>query len=57
MPGDPDLAQQNIKDRYYGSNDPVAAKIMSRVRSATSSLTPPEDKTVVCIWIGYIWHG
>ncbi|KAJ8651739.1 hypothetical protein O0I10_012686 [Lichtheimia ornata] len=51
LPGDPELAQQNIKDRYYGSNDPVAAKIMSRVRSATSSLNPPEDKTVTSLFV------
>ena len=31
-PNDPDdpLADQNLRDRYYGSDDPVAAKIMKR---------------------------
>jgi pre-mRNA-splicing factor RBM22/SLT11 len=32
MPTDPNdpLAQQNIKDRYYGVNDPVANKMLRR---------------------------
>lgn len=31
MPKDPDtpLSRQNMKDRYYGENDPVAAKMLS----------------------------
>lgn len=35
MPTDPNdpLAKQNIKDRYYGVNDPVAEKIMKRAAS------------------------
>ena len=33
-PTDPDdpLSKQNIKDRYYGQNDPVAEKIMNRAK-------------------------
>lgn len=30
MPTTGPLSEQNIKDRYYGVNDPVAAKIMER---------------------------
>ena len=32
MPKNPDgpLAKQTMKDRYYGNNDPVAAKMLSR---------------------------
>ncbi len=30
MPTSGPLSEQNIKDRYYGVNDPVAAKIMER---------------------------
>src|SRR5690625_4918253 len=28
---DPALGQQNLRDRYYGVNDPVAQKILSKV--------------------------
>lgn len=30
MPTTGPLSEQNIKDRYYGVNDPVAAKILER---------------------------
>jgi hypothetical protein len=37
MPTDPNdpLAHQNIKDRYYGTNDPVADKILRRADGRT----------------------
>jgi pre-mRNA-splicing factor RBM22/SLT11 len=34
MPITGDMANQNIQDRYYGKNDPVAMKMLARqVRS------------------------
>lgn len=52
-PTDPDdpLADQNIKDRYYGINDPVADKLLKRA-SAMPRLDPPEDKTITTLYIG-----
>ncbi|GBP44250.1 Pre-mRNA-splicing factor RBM22 [Eumeta japonica] len=52
-PTDPDdpLADQNIKDRYYGVNDPVAEKLMRRA-AAMPALPPPEDRTVTTLYIG-----
>ncbi|KAJ9589716.1 hypothetical protein L9F63_017088, partial [Diploptera punctata] len=52
-PTDPDdpLADQNIKDRYYGINDPVAEKLMRRA-SAMPKLEPPEDKSITTLYIG-----
>ncbi|GFU55179.1 pre-mRNA-splicing factor RBM22 [Trichonephila clavipes] len=52
-PTDPDdpLADQNIKDRYYGANDPVADKLLRRA-SAMPKLDPPEDKTITTLYIG-----
>nr|CAD7577089.1 unnamed protein product [Timema californicum] len=52
-PTDPDdpLADQNIKDRYYGINDPVAEKLMRRA-SAMPKLEPPEDKTITTLYVG-----
>lgn len=52
-PTDPDdpLADQNIKDRYYGVNDPVADKLMRRA-AAMPTLEPPEDKSITTLYIG-----
>lgn len=52
-PTDPDdpLADQNIKDRFYGINDPVAEKLLSRYNSMPK-LEPPEDKTVTTLYVG-----
>ncbi|KAI9016513.1 hypothetical protein CLU79DRAFT_762972 [Phycomyces nitens] len=51
LPGDSDITQQNIKDRYYGSNDPVAKKMLTRVRGGNNSLDPPSDKAVTSLFV------
>jgi pre-mRNA-splicing factor RBM22/SLT11 len=52
-PTDPDdpLSQQNMRDRYYGSNDPVAEKLLNRAK-AMPKLTPPEDASVTTLYLG-----
>ena len=45
-PVDNALSKQNIQDRYYGRNDPVAQKIMSK-HADSQGLKPPEDTSVV----------
>lgn len=52
-PTDPDdpLADQNIKDRYYGINDPVADKLMRRA-AAMPKLEPPEDMSITTLYVG-----
>ncbi|ERL91926.1 pre-mRNA-splicing factor RBM22 [Dendroctonus ponderosae] len=52
-PTDPDdpLADQNIKDRYYGVNDPVADKLLKRA-AAMPTLEPPDDKTITTLYLG-----
>lgn len=52
-PNEPDdpLSEQNIKDRYYGVNDPVADKIMKRAASLPT-LETPEDKTITTLYVG-----
>jgi len=52
-PTDPDdpLADQNIKDRYYGVNDPVAAKLLNRAKTMPH-IDPPEDKSITTLYIG-----
>lgn len=41
-----ELSKQNIQDRYFGRNDPVARKILAG-HAETQGLQPPEDETVV----------
>ncbi|KAK6028770.1 anticodon binding domain protein [Ostertagia ostertagi] len=52
-PSDPDdpLSTQNIRDRYYGSNDPVAEKILNRAK-AMPALEPPADTTITTLYVG-----
>lgn len=45
-PEDNGLSHQNIQDRYYGRNDPVARKILSQYADS-QGLAPPEDKAIV----------
>ncbi|KAJ1680364.1 Pre-mRNA-splicing factor slt11 [Spiromyces aspiralis] len=43
-----DLSKQNIQDRYHGTNDPVAKRILARASKA-GHLNAPEDKTVTSL--------
>ena len=54
-PTDPDdpLADQNIKDRYYGTNDPVAEKLLRRA-ATLPRLDAPEDKSITTLYVGNI---
>jgi len=45
------LSQQNMRDRYYGTNDPVAEKLLNRAK-ALPKLTPPEDSTITTLYLG-----
>ncbi|XP_065887037.1 pre-mRNA-splicing factor RBM22-like [Dysidea avara] len=53
MPTDPDdpLSNQNMKDRYYGVDDPVAEKLLQQIESAPK-LPPPSDKTITSLYVG-----
>lgn len=53
MPTDPNdpLANQNIKDRYYGVDDPVAEKLLKRAADMPK-LTPPTDKSITTVYVG-----
>jgi pre-mRNA-splicing factor RBM22/SLT11 len=51
-PEDP-LSDQNIKDRYFGVNDPVAEKLLKRAAEFPRP-TPPEDKSITTIYVGNI---
>lgn len=51
MPTTGPLAEQNIRDRYYGTNDPVAEKMLARAEGMKQSM-PPEDKSIMTLFIG-----
>ncbi|GFH09766.1 uncharacterized protein HaLaN_04970, partial [Haematococcus lacustris] len=51
MPTTGELADQNIKDRYYGINDPVANKMMRKV-GELPKLEAPEDTSVTTLFVG-----
>lgn len=41
-----ELSNQNMQDRYYGRNDPVAKKILA-ANAEAQGLKPPEDQSIV----------
>ncbi|XP_062084871.1 zinc finger CCCH domain-containing protein 40-like [Humulus lupulus] len=51
MPITGELSQQNIKDRYYGVNDPVAHKLLNKA-GEMPSLEPPEDESIRTLYVG-----
>ena len=55
MPVQSELSKQNIKDRYAGSNDPVARKMLSRARGGggtSEELVAPLDPAITTLWVG-----
>ncbi|CAE8589755.1 unnamed protein product [Polarella glacialis] len=56
LPQGGELANQKLRDRFHGDNDPLAAKI---IRRATEDLTlmPPEDKSVTMLYLGGLPPG
>ncbi|OMO74049.1 Zinc finger, CCCH-type [Corchorus capsularis] len=53
MPVIGELSQQNIKDRYYGVNDPVALKLLKKA-GEMPCLEPPEDESIITLYVGGI---
>jgi hypothetical protein len=51
MPTTGELANQNIKDRYYGVNDPVANKMLKRL-GEMPKMEPPADATITTLYVG-----
>ncbi|WVQ86060.1 pre-mRNA-splicing factor SLT11 [Cryptococcus sp. DSM 104549] len=48
VPEENGLQKQNIQDRYYGKNDPVAKKIL-REQAESKGLKTPEDKSITTL--------
>lgn len=51
MPVTGELSQQNIKDRYYGVNDPVAMKLLNKA-GEMQILEPPDDESIKTLYVG-----
>ncbi|XP_058099557.1 zinc finger CCCH domain-containing protein 40-like [Magnolia sinica] len=51
MPITGELSQQNIKDRYYGVNDPVALKLLNKAGDMPS-LVAPDDESIKTLYVG-----
>eukprot|EP00188_Purpureofilum_apyrenoidigerum_P002518 Plantae.Rhodophyta-Purpureofilum_apyrenoidigerum.ctg25862.p1 GENE.Plantae.Rhodophyta-Purpureofilum_apyrenoidigerum.ctg25862~~Plantae.Rhodophyta-Purpureofilum_apyrenoidigerum.ctg25862.p1 ORF type:complete len:490 (-),score=54.12 Plantae.Rhodophyta-Purpureofilum_apyrenoidigerum.ctg25862:75-1436(-) len=51
-----ELSQQNLKDRYYGVNDPVAEKMLRGVEGETGKRfgapDPPADQSIKTLFVG-----
>lgn len=50
LPVNNEMSKQNIVDRFHGRNDPVAKKMLS-AHAGAQGLTPPEDKSVVSLFL------
>eukprot|EP00298_Acanthocystis_sp_HF-20_P015051 c21007_g1_i2.p2 GENE.c21007_g1_i2~~c21007_g1_i2.p2 ORF type:complete len:444 (-),score=214.67 c21007_g1_i2:17-1348(-) len=51
MPSTGELAHQDLKDRYYGQNDPVANKMLRQAKQI-NEVDPPEDETITSLYVG-----
>ncbi|KAM3571610.1 hypothetical protein VYU27_006339 [Nannochloropsis oceanica] len=55
------LANQNIKDRFYGQDDPVAQKMLGRVAAKDAEdlapLIPPSDPSIMTLMVGGMEGG
>ncbi|KAI0273352.1 pre-mRNA-splicing factor SLT11 [Gloeopeniophorella convolvens] len=50
LPVQNELSKQNIQDRFFGRNDPVARKIMAG-HADKQGLKPPEDESVMSLFL------
>jgi pre-mRNA-splicing factor RBM22/SLT11 len=58
LPVDNELAHQNIKDRYHGTNDPVANKMLGRAGGPPDRRPKaPEDKTLTSLYLQGVESG
>jgi len=56
LPKGGDLANQKLRDRFHGENDPLAAKIIKRAEEDLT-LMPPEDKSITTLYLGGLPAG
>ena len=44
--------EQSIKDRFHGSSDPLAIKLLSKVKNDQGPPDQPDDLTITTLFIG-----
>jgi len=52
IPEKTELSEQNMKDRFYGVNDPVARKLIGKLNN--NALVPPEDSSIRTLYVGNV---
>lgn len=56
LPEGGELANQKLRDRFHGENDPVAAKLLRRA-DEDMTLRPPDDKSITTMYLGGLVPG
>lgn len=56
LPQGGELANQKLRDRFHGENDPVAKKLLRRAEEDLT-LQPPEDKSITTLYVGGLDSG
>lgn len=56
LPEGGELANQRLRDRFHGENDPVANKLLRR-SDEEFTLQPPEDRAITTLYIGGLPAG
>jgi pre-mRNA-splicing factor RBM22/SLT11 len=56
LPEGGELANQKLRDRFHGENDPVAAKLLRRAEEDLT-LESPEDKSITTLYLGGLPPG
>jgi len=44
--------EDRIKERYHGINDPIANKILNKVKEKPKAPEPPADLTITSVFVG-----
>ena len=47
-------ADDKIRNRYMGVNDPIAKRIIEKMDNKQQRMVPPEDKTITTLFLGGI---
>merc|ERR1719271_1885193 len=57
IPQGGELANQKLRDRFHGENDPLAKKIIRQGEEQGEKMQPPEDKSITTLYLGGLETG
>ena len=46
--------EEKIKERYHGINDPIASKILSKIKEKPKAPEKPADQSITTLFVGGI---